>query len=452
MPARVRPQPQTPMGRILANTAWLIGGKGFGAVCGLAYLAILTRTLGLKDFGHFSLIFGTALALVEIAGFQAWRVVVRYGSESVHEQDWDRFGRLAMLCAGLEALGALAGCIIAAVLIYGMGPILQLNPAYVDVAFLFSCAMVWALVSTPTGVVRALDRFDLAVYVEAIVPLGRLLAALFIWWTGPSVVRFLIGWAVVDLIETALYWIVAGKLCPRAVRLSLLADWRQAVRENAGFFNFSGVIYAGATLNALVRYGPLMAVGALVNTKAAGLYRLASQIVQAMSKLSALLTRSVYAEVARARVASTPGEFLKLARQTTLIAGLAGAVVVAIAMFAGPQLLTLIAGDQFAKAATVLVPLAIAGSFELASVPFEPVLHSTGNARVSLVARLLAVVVLGVALWLLIGTGPEGAAWAVAISAASSYLALGALSYRALSHIRRTQPPNDQPEVEPSRD
>src|SRR5690349_11556532 len=60
--------PKSPIARIFANTAWLLGGKGFGALCGLAYLAILTRSLGLKGFGHFALILGTAQALIAIAG------------------------------------------------------------------------------------------------------------------------------------------------------------------------------------------------------------------------------------------------------------------------------------------------------------------------------------------------------------------------------------------------
>ena len=65
-----------------------------GALCGLAYLAIITRSLGLKGFGHFSLIFGTAQALIWIVGFQSWRTVVRYGAPYVHAKDWLAFGRL----------------------------------------------------------------------------------------------------------------------------------------------------------------------------------------------------------------------------------------------------------------------------------------------------------------------------------------------------------------------
>lgn len=437
--ARARPQPQSPLARILANVAWLLGGKGFGAICGILYLAILTRTLGLKGFGHFSLIFGTAQALIAVAEFQTWRVVVHYGSEHVHNRDWGKFGRLGMLCGLIDALGAVFGCVIAGVMIYGFGHALDLNPAYVDMAFWFNVAMVWALVSAPTGIVRALHRFDMAVYVEAVVPISRLLAAVAIWQTGPSVGKFLLAWAVIDLLEAACYWAMARRLCPEAVRLEHLRNWRMALDENPGVGRFFLVTYAGATLEATMRYGPLLAVGALVGTRAAGLYRLAGQLTQAMGKLSTLLTRAVYAEVARVRVASATAEFRKLAIQTSLIAALAGAVVVGIAIIAGKQLLTLIGGEGFEQGAVILVPLAIAASFDLASVAFEPVLHSTGQARLALVARLLGVGGLGAGLWLLIGIGASGAAWAVALGGAISYLAMGLMAYATLQRVEREE-------------
>ncbi len=422
----------TPLRRILKNTAWLLGGKGFGAVCGLAYLAILTRTLGLKDFGHFSLIFGTAQALIAIAGFQTWRVVVRYGSDHVHNRDWGRFGRLAMLCGMLDLVGAVIGCGIAAIVIYGFSHQLSLNPEYIDTAFWFSCASLWALVSAPTGIVRALDRFDRSVYVEAVVPVGRLLAALLIWATGPSVQRYLLAWAVIDLIEAALYWITARRLCPEAINLANLWRWREALRENDRVGHFFFVTFWGSTVDALTRNGPLLAVGAFVSTKAAGLYRLASQISQALSKLSSLLTRTVYSEVARVHAGADLRQFRRLALQTSLYAGLAGLVVVGVALTAGRSLLELIAGEAFEGGAAILVPLTLASSFDLASVVFEPVLHSTGNARLSLTARVIALGALGVGLYLFLPMGAVGAAWAVALGGFVSYLAMGVMAWNTL--------------------
>lgn len=427
--------PKSPIGRIFANTAWLLGGKGFGAVCGIAYLAILTRSLGLKGFGHFALIFGTAQALIAIAGFQTWRIVVRYGAPHVHAGEWREFGRLGMFCGVLDAIGAALGCGLAYVLIYYGQELIHINPNYVDPAFWFCCAMLWSLVSAPTGIVRALDRFDMAVYVEAVVPIGRLAAAAAIWATGPSVVKFLVAWAAVDLFEAAAYWTMARFLCPDAVRLSNVREWRQAISDNPGIKQFAAVTYAASTLEAIMRNGPLLAVGALVGTRAAGLYRLAAQLSQALSKLSTLLTRAVYAEIARARVSSDPAEFRKLALQTSGIAAATGAVVVTVALLAGGQLLALLGGAEFARGRDILIPLVIAASFDLASVAFEPVLHSTGLARFALVARALAVVAMSAAVFFLVDRDADGIAWGVAFGGAISYLALGFFARRTLDRV-----------------
>ncbi len=441
--AAASPADRTSLHRILTNTAWLLGGKGFGALCGIAYLAILTRTLGLKDFGHFSLIFGTALALQGITGVQSWRTVVRYGTAHVHEKAWDKFGRLSMFCGMLDVIGAIAGCLIAFVTIYGFGDMLDLNPAYVDKAFWFCCGMVWALVSAPTGIVRALHRFDAAVYVEATVPLGRVVAAVLIWWMGASVGHFLIAWVAIDLLEAACYWIMARKLCPEAVRLRYIRDWRLALDENPGLIRFFLFSHATVTLDAAVRFGPLLAVGGLVGTKAAGLYRLASQVTQALGKLSMLLTRAVYAEAARARVVVEEAEFRKFALQTSLVAAIGGAIVIAVAMTAGGHLLGWLGGAEFTGGTGILIPLAIAASLELASVAFEPVLHATSRAGHALLARGVTLGVLGVAIMVSYGSGATAIAWAVALASAAGYLMTGLLTYLALHSAPKSPPPSD---------
>lgn len=429
----------SPLRRVFQSTVWLLGGKGFGAICSLIYLAILARTLGLKGFGHFSLIFGTAQAMIAVAGFQTWRAVVRYGSEHVHNQAWGRLGRLGMLCGILDAAGAVAGCLLAFVLIYGFANALDLNPAYIDTAFWFCCAMVWALVSAPTGIVRALNRFDMAVYVEAVVPLGRVLAAVAIWQTGPSVGRFLFAWAAIDILEAVCYWAMARRLSPQAIRPRYLGQWRQALAENPGIIRFIFATYGSTLLDAVVKFGPLLAVGGLVGTRAAGLYRMASQLAQAMSKLNILLTRAVYAEVARVRVVADSIAFRKLAVQVSLIAAGAGAVVIAAAFGFGRQLLALIGGGDFQRGAEILVPLAVAASFELASVAFEPVLQSIGKAGRSLIARSLSVMVLLLATAMLYPRGAEGIAWATAMAGATIYIAMGLMAFLALRQIEREE-------------
>lgn len=433
-------QHQSLLGRMLANTAWLLGGKGFGGVLSLVYLAILARSLGLKDFGHFALIFGSAQALIALSGFESWRVVVRYGARHVHEGNWAAFGRLAMISGILDFGSALLGVAIAGVIYFHFNEALGLNPAYIEEAFWFTVASLFALVSTPTGIVRALDRFDLGVYVEALVPTLRLVAAVAIWLTGPSVLWFLVAWAAIDLVEAGAYWILARRLCPEAVSLRHLNDWRRARVDNPGIVRFSLVAFASSTLDAAVRQGPLLVVGYLVGTSAAGLYRMANQLSQGLGKLSTLLTRSAYAEINRARVAAEHHEFRRLVVQTSLIAAVAGAVVVILAVLLGEPLLDLIGGEDFDAAYAVLIPLTFAASLELASVAFEPVLHSAGHARYALLGRLVGFVALAAAIaWYAGAATALTVGLAVALGGLVTYLALGALAWRTMTHLSRQE-------------
>ena len=434
---------KSPLARIASNTAWLLGGKGVGGALSLVYIAILTRSLGLKAFGHFALIYGTSQALIAFAGFETWRIVVRYGAEHVHIRDWPAFGRLSMFAGILDVAGAVLGTGLAFIVFFKFNHLLHLKPSLVTTAFWFNVAEVWALISAPTGIVRALDRFDVATYVEAVVPSGRLVTAVVILLAGPSLVRFLIAWAAIDLLEAALYWVMARRLCPQAVRLVFLGSWRRALRENSRITRFFWVTYAGATLDAVFKQGPLLAVGYFVGTSAAGLFRLARQLAQSLGKLAGLLTRAVYAEIARARVVSEAHEFRQLAYRTTILAGAAGVIVVLLAVLFGGTLMDILGGgDAFRGGGTLLVPLAIGASFELAAVAFEPVLHATGHPHYSLTARFLAVLSAAVALGIWVHAhGVYGVAWAVALGGAVGYLALGVLARYTLTRFDNGPPP-----------
>lgn len=439
-PAQDRPPSQSVFRSIIQNTVWLLGGKGFGGVLSIVYLAILSRSLGLKDFGHFSLIFGTAQALVAIAGFQTWQAVVRYGAAYVHDGDWVRFSRLSMLCGMIDALAGVIGCVIAVVIFYGFAGPLDLNPEYIGMGCAFNCALLWGRVSAPTGMLRALNRFDMAVYVEALVPVGRLIAAAAIWAIGPSVGWFLLAWAAIDVSSAVMYWVIALRLNPRGFDFAGIRHWRQTIKENPGIERFLLIVSTGSTLDAAYKQGPLLAVGYFLGTSAAGLYRLADQLAQGFSKVSTLIARAIYPEISRARVATSSHQFRRMVSKISVVAGLAAGIVVLAALLGGKELLMLIGGSAFTRGAVILVPLAVASSFDLASVAFEPVLHSTGVARYALFGKIVTVTVLGAAILVFKGAGEIGIAWAVAIAGSAGYLALGIM---ALTTLRRLEDPHD---------
>ena len=425
---------------IVRNLAWILGGKTFGAICSLIYLAVLARSLGLRDFGHFSLLFGTAQALVAIAGFQTWQTLVRFGARHRLDDNEAAFGRLIWFCTFADLGGAITGCAIAALVYYGFGSLLELNPRYIDLGFLFACALIWARLTTPSGIVRVLDRFDIGTYVEAIVPTGRLIASGIILATGPSVAKFVFAWALFDLIAAAVYWIMARRLARDAFRLRHAGGWRRMLRENPGIKGFFAVTYGATTLDAIVKQGPLLAVGYFFSTSSAGLYRLADQLAQGVKQFAVLVARAVLPEFAVSSIADEATRFAKLVRSVTRIAALAGIVVLVTAVLFGEQALVLIGGADYARAATVLIPLAFAAAFELASVSYEPMLYATGHAGRALKVRAIAVVTLIVSIVALqSGGGPVEIGWAVALSMGVFYLCMSFAAWMTLRHLRKAE-------------
>ena len=408
--------------RILKNVGWLLGGKGFGAVCSIIYLGILARSLGGKDFGHFSLIFGTGLAIVELSKFQTWQMVVKFGTPIVAREDWPAFGRLSMAAGTIDFVGSALGCAIAWIAIIYFGPTLDLNPSYTASAFAFVCALVFARVSAPIGVMRVLDRYDLAVTAGAITPIARLLAAIFIWWDGATVEKFLIAWAAIELFSAILYWIIARSLAPQAIRIGNLFHFDRVRRENPGVVGFLGITYASTSLWGAVQQGPLLAVGYFLGTSAAGIYRIADQLAKGLGKLATLSAQALYPEVNRQRHASPHDQFSKLVKRINTTVILAGVMLVGLTIAVGGHILELIGGEPFRRGAPVLIPLVLAASLELASVSYEPVLHALGKAHYQLYARLFTLVAMaGFILWLVSG-GPVWVGWGVALGMLAGYL------------------------------
>ena len=107
-----------------------------------------------------------------------------------------------------------------------------------------------------------------------------------------------------------------------------------------------------------------------------------------------------------------------------------------LAVLLGRQLLELIGGKEFGPAYASLIPLTVAACFELASVAFEPVLHSTGRARHALIARLVGLVAMVAGVAFLIGNeAADEIAVVVAAGAAITYCVFGLLAVRTLRKL-----------------
>lgn len=398
---------RTGLRRIGANVGWLLLARGFQAVLSIAYLAIATRTLGLADFGRFALIVAIGQGIASIVGFQTWQFVVRYGTQARIADDAPGVDRIIGFAAALDFAAAIVGTVFALGAIVLLGPLLALPRALYGAAFGFCFVMLIAIRSTPTGILRLDQRFRDAALADSVLPSIRAAGAVLALFMLPTVAGFLWAWAVAELGTSAAYWWTAL----RGRRLALApAGLRQVMRDDPSLWRFVLLTNMSSTLTLTSKQFTLIVVGAFGGPAAAGVFRVAAQLAQALAKATQTFSRAAYAELVGA---FEKGSDRALLIQLTAIAGLVAAAMVGVAALFGQPLLHLIASREFSGAYLPVIVLVGAASLDLLGFAFEPALTARGQAGAAFRLRLAATALQAALLFALLPAfGVIGGAWA----------------------------------------
>ena len=425
--------PQEGFARILANTGWLLGGKGVGAVLSLAYLAIVTRTLGVADFGRFALVLSAANVIKTLVSFDSWQIVVRYGQPHLASGDGDALNRVLRFCILIDLGSALAGGLIAAFIILAFGPLMELSAGMGWQTWIFCMVMMITIRSSPTGVLRLFDRFDSGAFAETMIPVGRMIGAGLAWVLMPGITGFLIAWGAAELLCAISYWWLALRVGGKR-----LGSWRagralDARGENPGIVGFLTATNLQTTLSSVGQQVAVLVVGLFVGPAGAGLYRLANQLANSLTKISSLLSRSIFVELSRTHSSHGHEALGTLFRRTSRLALVAGAVIIALILTIGHPLLGLIAGKAFLPAYPLLLLLGIAACIDLVGVSYRPLLMATDRASLSLRITLVSTgLLLGMQAALLPIYGTVGAASANIAASIAGFAMMGLASRRVL--------------------
>lgn len=376
---------------VLLNVAWLIGGKGVGAVLSLVYLAIVTRSLGVAGFGQFSLAFGASQAVVGFAAFQSWQIVIRYGMPHIHGGRPEALARLVRFAVLLDAASALVSTILVAIVLLLLGAHFGWSASFARQAIVVSIVYVLAVHSTPVGILRLHDRFATGVGVDTVTAVVRFFGALAVWLAGPSVIAFLGVWTLAEVLTAAAHWAAVARTPGLSWQLDRPLRWRDLAAENPGLAIYSVTTNVSGSLELGGRQLAVLLVGLLVTPAAAGGFRLAQQLAQALAKLSQLLARAVFPELVRSRAGeSDESAFETLLRRTVRMTAIGAGIVFVLLVLLGKPVLGLIAGHAFLSAYPVLLVLGTAAALDFAAVGFEPAVIALGRPGLALKLRLIS--------------------------------------------------------------
>jgi O-antigen/teichoic acid export membrane protein len=430
-PGESAPYPGGAMRAALRNLGWLLASRGVLAVLSLLYLGLATRTLGLADFGRFALVTGAAQGLAVLVGFQTWQVVVRFGMDHRTRGDEAALGRLYRACMLLDAGSAVLGVALAAVILSVWSDRLGISAELLRDTVILTAAQLLSIRSTAVGILRLSDRFREAAAADSVTPIVRFVGAVLAAALMPTLQAFLWAWSVAEIVTAAAYWLLLVRHGDAARMWRARLD-RAVAAENPQIGRFLVNSNLVSSLGLATKQLPLLLVGGFVGPAAAGAFRLALQIAQALAKLAQLIARAAFPEVVRTVRGAAPGEIAgKLARMVGA-SSLGALVILLLIALVGRPLLVLVGGDaSYGDAYWLLLWLAAAGSIDLAVVALEPVLLAADRSGAAMAARAAGVAVqLALSLSLLPRIGAAGASIGVFGASLVGALLLGVLVRR----------------------
>lgn len=399
---------------LLKNTSYLAVSKGIAAVAGVGTLAFAGRALGLEGFGLLILIVSYAQAASGLSKFQTWQLVVRYGGAALAAGDQETFKESAGFGIGLDALSGIIGMAAAMALLPFIGGWFGLSNENLGLALAYCLLIPTMGASTPIGLMRAFDRFDLVSWQGTVRPIARAILSGIGYVSDWPFAAFVAIWFVTDLAGDIYLWVLTWRelgrrelkkgIRPTLKPVRLSNPWRFAIQINLTYSLESA-------------WGPLarLIVGGLLGPASAAIYRIAASLADSAKQPADLLAKAYYPEVVRMDV-STKHPWRLMLRGSAL-AGVFGLTAALILIVGGRPLINVLFGAEFLAVYPVLLIMMGIPLLAVLSFPLIPMLLTLDRPDVPLKSRLVGTVVyftiVGPFCWRL---DVEGAAVAMVIS------------------------------------
>ena len=373
---------------LLKNSSYLAASRVVAAIAGLATVSLAAHALGLMLFGALILITSYAKAVSGIAKFQSWQLIVRYGARAIHGEV-DDFKTSTGFAFSLDAVSGIAAMLVAVAILPFVAGWVGITPDQLWLAMLYCTLLPTMGAATPTGILRALDRFDQISWQGTVTPTSRLVLIAVAFVTDAPFAAYVAAWYITDLGGDLYMWFLAWR---ELRRRGLMEGIRPTLKPESlpGAWRFAIHVNLNASVQAA--WGPIarVVVGGLLGPAGAALFRAASSLSDAAAKPADLLAKAFYPEVVRMDLSTKKPWNLML--RGTALASIVAILAIVVLLIGGQPLIGLMFGKAFLGAYDALVILMLVPFLSVFSFPLPPMLYALDRPDAPVTARLIGTV------------------------------------------------------------
>ncbi len=166
---------------IIRNSAWLGSSNVVSALLGLLALSCAGKGMTPAMFGVLVIVQSYAKSISDFIKFQIWQLVVQYGTPALTNNNPQQFRNVVSFSFSLDIVSGAVAIVGGIALLPFLSHSLGLDDQSFWLAALY-CTLIPSMASsTPTGILRAVDRFDLIAVQQATKPFLRAAGSVVAW-------------------------------------------------------------------------------------------------------------------------------------------------------------------------------------------------------------------------------------------------------------------------------
>ena len=197
--------------RIAANTGLMVGSKSLAAILGLGSLSIAAKVIAPVELGTIIFLHVYMLFFSEVATFQTWQSIIRFGTDDLKENNSKSLAGLLNFALKLDAIAAVFSFFLAISVfsiftkIAGNFPGRFADWATLDIPTLRNYLVVYCGLllfrqrGVSIGIFRLFDKFNILAFQGLIMPTTRFVGVLIAAATNAGFTGFLLAWFCIFL-------------------------------------------------------------------------------------------------------------------------------------------------------------------------------------------------------------------------------------------------------------
>ena len=377
--------------RIIRNMAYLFSANVLVAVIGLGTVAVMARALGPSGLGAIALAEAFVRLVDQFIRLEPWQAVIRYGALALENGKEVEFRRLVKFSTLVDILGGCLAAIVAITTCILISSWLGFGQEQKMMTIVYSATLFLTLSSTPTGLLRIFDLFDLAAKLSVFLALCRLALSVAAWLMGGDIWTFVIILSVYTIGEQVAPLLLAWRELRRRGHSGI---WKTPLtgifKENPGILRF----IVNTNLNVLARISTqrfdTLIVGAVLGTSAAGFYQLARRVGLAAQRIGRPIQQAIYPDLVKIWARGEKQRFRRIVLRVNGSLTIFSAMAILGAVYFMEFIVEIAFGEAFRPVAPLINIQLFAVALFLSGNILVPALMSMGADKALLIVSFMA--------------------------------------------------------------